>query len=395
MQRIGIYGGTFNPPHRGHMEAAMQAVQMLKLDKLLMIPAAIPPHKALPEGSPSAEQRLELVQLAAAGKPNISVSDLELRRAGQSYTVDTVLQLHRAYPQDQLYLIMGTDMLASFHRWYQPEIICRYATLAVLTRETEDAAHRMHQQADLIRSTLGGQVNLLQNAVLPMSSTDVRRMLKFQCGEAMLPQQVYQRIRELGLYGVNERLFALPADALEAQVRLLVDQRRIAHVLGCRDTAVQLAKQYGASTECAERAGLLHDVTKALPLQCQISLCHFYGIDPQRLAMETEQTVHALTGAVVAGKVFRESEAVCSAIETHTTGCAFMNTLQKIVYLADYIEPNRNFPGVERLRLLAREDLDAAVLLGMQMTLEHLQQQGKSPAQRTQEAINWLAKQRT
>lgn len=395
MSRIGIYGGTFNPPHLGHIKAAAQAAKMLRLDKLLLIPAAVPPHKVLPEGSATPEQRLELVSLAAQGMDGFFVSDLELRRGGQSYTADTVRELHRAYPGDRLYLIMGTDMLASFHHWYQPKVICKYATLAVLMREKKDQKLRRWTQAQAasIRNSFGGRVRLLQNSILPMSSTDVRRMLVFHGGETLLPNPVYHKIQSLGLYGVNEDLRGLSSHKLEEKVKELVDARRIRHVLGCRDVAVALARRYGADVTDAERAGLLHDITKALSAECQITLCRSYGVPELRLVKENDQTLHALTGALVARNVFGENDAVCRAIESHTTGCVPMDVLQKIVYIADYIEPTRDFPGVERLRVLAQEDLDGAVLLGLRMTMEHLRQQGRPLAQGSLETEQWLVKQ--
>lgn len=114
MSRIGIYGGTFNPPHRGHMQAARQAVELLNLDKLLLIPDRCPPHKTMPEGTPSAWERLELVRLAAQAIGKAEASDLELLREGRSYTADTMTLLRQAYPEDELFFLMGTDMLLAF-----------------------------------------------------------------------------------------------------------------------------------------------------------------------------------------------------------------------------------------------------------------------------------------
>ena len=114
MARIGVYGGSFNPPHLGHIFAARKERQLLGLDKVLLIPAAIPPHKAVAEGSPDGETRLALTKLAIAGEAGMEVSRIELDRPGPSYTVDTLRTLRECYPQDALYLLMGTDMFLSF-----------------------------------------------------------------------------------------------------------------------------------------------------------------------------------------------------------------------------------------------------------------------------------------
>ena len=125
MARIGVYGGSFNPPHLGHVRAARQARALLKLDRIIFIPAAIPPHKAIATGSPDSRTRLALTQLAVAQEPGMEVSDLELRRGGPSYTVDTLRALRESYPHDELFLLMGTDMFLSFLTWYAPDCIAK------------------------------------------------------------------------------------------------------------------------------------------------------------------------------------------------------------------------------------------------------------------------------
>jgi nicotinate-nucleotide adenylyltransferase len=164
----------------------------------------------------------------------------------------------------------------------------------------------------------------------------------------------------------------------------------VAHVLGCRDTAVELARHWGADETDAARAGLLHDITKALDGPHQLTLCREYGIVLDAFSNKNPKTLHALTGSLVAQRIFGENDAVVSAIRHHTTGKADMNLLQKIIYVADYMEPNRDFPGVEQLRHLAFTDLDAALKLGLEMTLELLVQQGREVSPESLEALAFL-----
>ena len=138
MARIGIFGGSFNPPHLGHMLALREFQEKLSLDRVLLIPAAAPPHKKLTANSPSAEHRLQMTRLAAQGMHNVEVLDLELRREGASYTADTVAQLRQTYSHDELFLLMGTDMFLSFGKWYHPERIAQEVTLAVAHRDVDD-----------------------------------------------------------------------------------------------------------------------------------------------------------------------------------------------------------------------------------------------------------------
>ena len=119
--RIGLFGGTFNPPHLGHQRAAAACVRQLELTRLLLIPAFVPPHKFMPAGSATPRQRLEMTEIIARKIPRAQVCDLELSRLGPSYTCDTVEQLAGEYPGADFWLIMGTDMFLSFFQWRDPE----------------------------------------------------------------------------------------------------------------------------------------------------------------------------------------------------------------------------------------------------------------------------------
>ena len=390
MARIGIYGGTFNPPHIGHMRAAQQAFALLNLDKLLLIPDRIAPHKVLPQGSATAQQRMEMLKIGAAQIPYAQISDMELRREGTSYTYLTVQELKEQYPSNELIVIMGTDMFLSFHTWRNPDIIWKNATLAVLYRGDkgeQDAI--MEQKAKL--EALGAKVALVRNDVTLISSTDLRRMLIFHCAAPYLPDGVEQYIRDNGLYGTNNSYRQLPMEQLEKVVVDLIDPKRVNHVLGCRDTAVALAKHWGADETDAARAGILHDITKALRGQLQLTLCSEYGIILDDFSAKYPKTLHALTGALVAERIFGENQAVVDAIRHHTTGKADMTLLEKIIYVADYMEPCRDFPGVEKLRELAFTDIDAALKLGLEMTLELLKKQGSEVSPASRDALNWLS----
>lgn len=138
--RLGVFGGTFDPPHIGHVAVAREVAERLGLERLLWMPAGVPPHKPDQPVTP-APLRLEMTRAAAAGEPLFEVSDLEIRRAGPSYTVDTLRELRRAHPPAEIFLILGADQLRTFaDGWREPETILRLATLALIDRGGEDAA---------------------------------------------------------------------------------------------------------------------------------------------------------------------------------------------------------------------------------------------------------------
>ena len=197
--KTGILGGTFNPPHNGHLSAAMRARRTLGLDQVLFIPTNIPPHKQLPAGSATTEQRCEMVRRMTAPYPWASFSDIEVSRGGPSYTVDTLRALHaRGY--DDLTLIVGTDMLLSFDRvWRAPDEIARLAALAVVARGADDR-EALAQKADMLHRAFGAQITLVEGPVLEVSSTELRetgdfaRLTPPEVAEYILENRLYQQL---------------------------------------------------------------------------------------------------------------------------------------------------------------------------------------------------------
>lgn len=389
MERIGIYGGTFNPPHLGHFRGAEYALKQLQLDRLLMIPTHTAPHKEGIQEMPSPQQRLRMVQLGLGDRENIVASDLEINRGGISYTADTVQQVAHLYPDAELFLIIGTDMFAQFDQWREPQKILEHATLAVLCRGEKGEQKAIEETLPRL-TAMGARVQVLENPITAISSSDLRRMIAFRCASDFLPQPVEEFILRNGLYESGKNYRHLPIEKLQEVVVSLLKPSRVAHVLGCRETATELAKLYGVDETDAARAALLHDVTKALGGDLQLTMCRCYGTMLDKFSQKNPKTLHALTGSLVAERIFGENTAVVDAIRCHTTGKADMNVLQKILYVADYVEPNRDFPGVEELRHLAYTDITKALKLGLENTLNLLHQQGSEISPESMEALFFL-----
>lgn len=195
--RIGIMGGTYNPPHIGHLHAAEEAREYLQLEKLLLVPASIPPHKNLPPKTPNVLHRLAMTEIAAQNI-GAEVCDIEIHRIGPSYTADTIDQLRVLYPNDELYLIIGTDMFLTIQEWYQPVRIFKEAQLAVIARETGDEVRILNHIA--ILSKEGARVHIIPAEPLPISSTQLRENLHAEDMIKFMPQGVYKYINEHGLY---------------------------------------------------------------------------------------------------------------------------------------------------------------------------------------------------
>lgn len=392
--KIGIYGGTFNPPHLGHMAAAKTAAQVLGLDKLILIPAATPPHKQLPEGSPTAEQRLDMVRLMAdnLNMPGVAqVSDIELRREGKSYTSDTLTAMKALYPDAELWLLMGTDMFLTLQNWHEPETIMELAGICAFGRTEQDGEELFAPQRQFLAKKYNARVTTITlPGLVDVSSTQLREVLDDGQGEEYLCPAVYGYILMNGLYGTKADLKRLDLPELRACSYSMVRAKRIPHIMGTEEEAVRLAARWGVDETLARRAAILHDCTKYLELDEQLALCAKYGVELDELERRAVKLLHSKTGACIAKHVFGEDEQVYQAIFWHTTGKADMSMAEKVIYLADYIEPTRDFDGVEPLRALAYQDIDKALLMGMEMTIEEMKQRGNPIHRNTQAARDWL-----
>ena len=391
---IGVYGGTFDPPHWGHITAARAAMEQLGLDKLVLIPDRVPPHKALPEGSASPEQRLEMAALATAelGK-RTEVSDRELRRDGPSYTSDTLAALREEYPEDTLWLLMGSDMFLSLQTWHAPEEIMALARIAPFSREAEDESAAFAAQKARLEREYGAQICIVQNPeVRELSSTEVRAALAAGQGSDLLPPAVYGYVLREHLYGTHKVLTGLTPDELRPIALSYLKPKRMPHVLGTEQEAVRLVRRYGGDETQARIAALLHDCTKKLDMAQQLALCEKYGIMLDELEQKALKLLHSKTGAAIARDVFGVEDAVYDAILYHTTGKPDMTRLEKIIYLADYIEPTRDFPGVDALRKTVYEDLDKGLLMGLTMTVQEMEEMGNPVHHLTRDARDYLLK---
>lgn len=396
--KIGIYGGTFDPPHLGHMEAARAALERMNLDRLIIIPDCEPPHKELAAEAATPQQRLAMAALMADGLgPRVEVSDLEIRREGKSYTADTVEELHEQFPDDELWLLMGTDMFLTVQNWYQPERIFQYAGVAACARREEDSQDLFEEQSRYLEETFHARTTVVNlPKVTEIASRDLRRMLATEwTGGNVDPAQylwtpVYGYILKEGLFGTKADLKHLSDKHLRAISYAMVKAKRLPHIRGTEETAVALARFWGADPEKARRAAILHDCTKYWELEPQVALCQQAGVPLDALEKTSPKLLHSKTGAIVARDWFGEPEEEYEAIFCHTTGKKGMVLLDKILYLADYMEPNRDFDGVEELRRLVWEDLDQAMVLGLEMSVEDLQGRGAQVHQNTWDALEEL-----
>lgn len=199
LRRVGIYGGTFSPPHIGHIHAAKAFLTEKDLDELLIIPTFLPPHKERKDNA-SVKDRLSMCRLSFSFSEKIAVSDIEIQREGKSYTADTLAQLQT---QDkELLFLCGTDMLLTMDTWHEPQRIFALAEIVCVRRENEpELADKLLQKAEEYRKSFGARISFLKAKALPLSSSFVRECLqKGRDTEGLLSDEVSAYIKERALY---------------------------------------------------------------------------------------------------------------------------------------------------------------------------------------------------
>ena len=380
-----LYGGGFNPPHPGHVAALKSAVEALRPERVLVIPDGRPPHKLLPADTPSAEDRLRLVRLAFREIPEAEILDLAIRRDGPCYMVDTLSELERRFPGEDWILLLGSDMLLCLDQWFRAEELLRGCAVAALCRR-DGQRDELERKAAELRARYGARILLLEHEPLPLSSSQIRALLPKRKGSELLDGEVYREIIRRRLYG------ALPELSwLRQQVYAMLKPKRIPHVAGCEQAARRLAERWGLDPEQAAEAGILHDMTKYWPDEEQLAYCARMGIELDEAERKNPLLYHARTGAVAARELFGAPPEICEAIRWHTTAKPGMNQLEKILYLADKLEQTRDYPGVKRLRGLAKKDLDAAMAESLRMTVQDIRDRHLDVYKDTLEAAEFYA----
>lgn len=366
--RIGIFGGTFNPPHLGHKHLAQQIKKKAGLDKIIIIPAGIPPHKVSKDLA-DGEHRVKMCELIFS-EEFYEISDIELKRQGKSYTVDTVAELKRLYPEDELFLIIGTDMLMSFDSWYRYEDILADVTLCVSVRDDEVKTADLCDYAKNVLRLDAERDEITIADVEPCicSSTDVRRLFSLGLDATKLTCVDVCNYARLNL------LYESPHMEIKRLLRKKLDDYRFLHSLNVAESAAVLAQMYGDDAEKAYFAGLVHDIMKNATKEEQLQIMEKGGIILSRTEKNNPKLWHAMAGeAYLRAEMGITDKDILSSVRYHTTGRAGMSLLDKIVYIADYISAERNYPDVDVMRHLAlTKSLDEAALYALKYSFASL-----------------------
>lgn len=362
--RIAIFGGSFNPVHNEHIRMAKCAAVELSLDTLYVMPAHTPPHKQGKWLAPN-EERLKACEIAFAGEENVVVSDYEIRQGGTSYTYLTCRHFRSLYPSAEIFWLVGTDMLRDFPTWKNPEDILSNVTLCVCGRAEQ--SDWVDEENKKFYKRFGKKFLTISYMGKDVSSTKIRVLLGAGMDASeFLDENVERYIKEKGTYAVP---FAKEALALQTE-------KRRAHSIRVALTAVERAKGLKIPEDKALLASLMHDCAKNLPKDSP----YLQGfIMPTEWGDVPGEVAHQFLGAYVAKThFFVDDEDVVNAIRFHTSARPNMSELEKLIFLADMVEEERRYDGVERLRALfwEGENLDECLALALKETLAFLEKKG-------------------
>ena len=354
--KIVLFGGTFDPVHNEHVKLVRGALKELSPEKLIVLPSYVPPHKAAAEASVA--DRMEMARLAFSFDERVEISDYEIARGGDSYSYLTVEHFAGIYPEDELYFLIGGDSFFDFDGWKNPGIIAEKSKIVVVSRG--QFTEKLVARSAAFERTYGYKPKILSFTGDMTSSTYARYCLMLGCDGENIPAAVSDYIRKKNLYG---------GDGLFKYVRDNLKEKRLLHTAGVIECALKLngQKALRLDREKVITAALLHDVAKYMRPEDFPSF-----VPPDELP---RSVVHAFLGEHVAKTVLGiEDEDILSAIRYHTTGRPDMTPLEKLVYTADLLERNRDYPGVKKLRKLTEEDFEKGFRECMLQGYKHLKQ---------------------
>lgn len=372
MEKIGIFGGTFDPVHNEHIALARAAAEELRLDSLLVVPAYSAPHKSGRKET-AAEYRYQMAKIAFRDVPRCTVSDLELLRESTSYSYQTVERVKRMFPSEKLFLIVGGDMLKDFKTWKHPERILAAATLVAASRRGDDADFA--EEARYFRERFGKEFIRLAYEGKNVSATKVRTYLEFGLSvDGLIPQEVAAFSEAHALYR---------GDAAVQKLRGALKPSRLTHTANVVIEALRRARSLGIEERKAYTACALHDCAKYRTAEEYPAFSPPDGVPAP--------VMHAFLGAYLAEKEYGVSDGeILDAIRYHTTGRPAMSELEKLVFVADLVEEGRDYPDAPYLRALYRNgDFEECFRTCLRYQYEYLLKQKKPVFRLTEEAVEY------
>ena len=391
-RKIGILGGTFNPPHLGHLYMAQMARDEFSLDEVLFMPLGDPPHKK-GEIVLDKNARALLSEMIASERPYITLSRIELDRQGYTYTVDTLTELTKQMSGARLYYIIGTDTLFKLEEWKDFRRVFELTEFICIPRPGDDI-HEVFDKLAYFKRMYHKNILLGHGMGLDISSTKVREYMRAgKPIDSLVGKKVAHYLTQHGVLQT-----ALPEKTRNEYLQILrksVDSKRYNHSLGVEKTALELAHRFGVSEAAAQTAAIFHDLAKCLTNDQLLTIAQENNLPLNEVTIKEPRLLHGPVAAFIIERDYGITDAdVLNAVRYHTTGRRNMTRLEMIIYVADIIEPNRTYEGIDKLREMSKKSLSGTTLLGVQREIFMLLKREFRIEPNSLEAYNYLLDQR-
>ncbi len=361
MSKTVVFGGTFDPPHIGHEHLLKTVMALGGFDRAIIVPTLHPVHK-IREITLSFEVRCDMLKQMFHDQEGIEICDIENDSTVKHYTYNTMGRLGALYPNDKLYLLIGSDMFLTFERWYNFDKLLEQYNIVTAARSGNDKK-LISQHAKLLKDKYKCKgISIYEIDVIDISSTDLRSTV----------------VTDIINYDKQQ-----------------LKPSRYKHVLRVAEYALKLAYIHAVPLEKAYVAALAHDCTKCWDDQKQLAYFEHNDIILSEDELNSPKIYHQISGAHFAGQYFKIKDVdILNSIRYHTTGRCGMNLLEKITFLADTLEPGRDFAGIGQMREAAKTDIDFAMYLTLKRQISYIKERGLNMNPQTLKAYEYYAERK-
>lgn len=371
MKKIGLFGGSFDPIHTGHVLLANEVKREFSLSEVIFIPTGQAAHKMTGFMCPPLK-RLVMAEIALLPYEDLTVSSVEIENLHPSYTIDTVKTFKDAYKEEELYFIVGEDSLDQLNQWKENEKLIDLVKFIVVPRMEEN---QTQNKIAAWNEKYPNKFSMFPKKIMDISSTKIRNDIQQGMDvTAYLDEKVLSYIKKYNLY---QEPYQLPysdmsLEAAKIWLKKRVKPNRYTHSLGVMNEAIRLAKRYNGDEEKALTAGLLHDVAKYMSIEEMAKYIKDHNIVVPPASKDVWQVWHAFIGADIAKEVFHiEDEEILQAIYYHTSGRENMSLLEQLIFISDKTEPNRKDEAyIVKARKMVEENLLDTVIFLLEKNLD-------------------------
>ena len=384
--KILLFGGAFDPPHKGHVSILKKAAEYTDFDRIIVMPTGTPTHK---KGCVAPfDVRLYMAKLAFGDiAENVEISVYEGTSLKDDYTYLTLEYLREKYDNPHIYMAIGSDSLLNLDSWKNAQQVMQNCTILAFAREDDVQDDMLEKKNELEKS--GADIQFINVEPIEFSSSEYRKGFGEE-NEEFLPQNVQRIIDEYDIYAQDD--ITRWKGTAKLLAKLLLDEKRYIHTLNVEKLAAELGTIYSLDVEKLRVAALLHDIMKNAPYDILLHRAKQSDII-NRIEDKPKQTLHGFAAAHYAAKEMDvQDEDILWAVKSHTCGRYGMQDMEKVIYLADMLCEERKFDGKDYLLGIAKQNLDRAMLASLQHSLEWIKSKGNTIDTDSLDALQYFEK---